>query len=35
MEEAYTDSEREQIFAPAPEKISTIIELIRKAQENR
>ena len=35
MEEAYTDSERERIFAPAPGKISTIIELIKKAQENR
>jgi len=33
--ENYTESEQEQIFAPPPEKISTILDLINKARENK
>jgi hypothetical protein len=35
LNEEYSESERERIFSPPPEKISTIIDLIKKAQENR
>ncbi len=31
----YTAEEQERIFAPPAEKISSLIDLIRKAQENR
>jgi hypothetical protein len=30
----YTESERERIFAPPSEKISTILDLIQKARKN-
>lgn len=33
--EFYTESEQKQIFALPEEKISSLIDLIRKAQENK
>lgn len=35
LNEQYTDSERELIFAPYQEKISTIIDLINRARGNK
>jgi hypothetical protein len=35
INEEYNESEHERIFAPPQEKLSTIIDLIKKAQENR
>jgi hypothetical protein len=29
----YTESERQAIFSPSPEKISTLVELIRRATD--
>ena len=34
ISENYTEPERERIFAPPPEKISTILDLINKARES-
>ncbi|MBN1496696.1 MAG: hypothetical protein JXA07_08000 [Spirochaetes bacterium] len=31
----YTESEHKQIFAPPAEKISSLIDLIRKARDNK
>jgi len=35
IKENYTELDQERIFAPPPEKISTILDLIKKAQENK
>lgn len=31
----YTEEEQERIFSPPPEKITTILDLIKKAQETK
>lgn len=33
ISKSYSDSEQEQIFASPPDKISTLVDLIKKAQE--
>lgn len=33
LAEHYTESERQAIFSPPPEKLTTLVELIRKASE--
>jgi hypothetical protein len=35
IRENYTREEQERIFSPPPEKITTIIDLIKKAQGNK